>query len=47
MRGDGEPLRLLRADGHKERLERRGQDGPYAVYRIERLGPWQAALLRT
>ncbi|MCY3019425.1 MAG: hypothetical protein NTW87_10425 [Planctomycetota bacterium] len=43
--GGGESLHLLHADGHKERLARKDQDGPYAVYRIERIGPWQAALV--
>ncbi|MCY3020566.1 MAG: hypothetical protein NTW87_16220 [Planctomycetota bacterium] len=45
VRGGGESLRLLRADGHREHLPRKSEDGPYSMYRIERLGPWQAALV--
>jgi hypothetical protein len=46
VHGGGEAARLLGADGHTATLARKYQDVQYAVYGIDRIGPWQAALVR-
>jgi len=45
VRSDAPTLNLTRMDGHVVPLERSGADGPYGLYTIDHLGPWQAGLV--
>jgi hypothetical protein len=42
---DADRLELTSADGRTESLAKAGADGPYALFEIPTLGPWEPALL--
>lgn len=42
---DVDGIEVTRASGQTEVLQKTGTDGPYRVFHVPRLGPWEAALL--